>query len=259
MSERVAALGAWALSTTPPTTSQFGTVSWGGGTSFTAGPNAWYALTGPLSGADNCAIENIWITDNGVEASGYLGDTDTENENLTDHWLGNVTDNYCLDGASDPVITDNNYEDNATIPYEVPFDIVVPASIVADADMVGDKASHRLVAYVNPDNVYMTLDWWGSLVNPSASDSQGDVDENTQDTGYEYAFDNDRPWNSGENNNGYEGSVGDGYNGDPTDLANDTGKVDYARVNFVFTRGDHGFTLPAGGSINISVTLYVWA
>jgi len=173
--------------------------------------------------------------------------------------LGNVPDNYLLDGSSDPLIDDNN--DNATIPYEVPFDIVVAASIVADADMVGDKASARLVAYTNPENVYVYLDWSGNVTNPSTPTSGT---ENTQSTGYEYAFDNNCNWESGAANNGYDSNVGSGYN--PTgsspnpNLLKGVTNVDYARVNFVFTRGGNGFTLSAGGTLNLnSVTLYVWA
>lgn len=257
----VAGMAAWLFSAPAPA---FGTIAWAGGTSgvFAAAGGKWVALTGPLSTADNSAIENIYIVDNGTRVK--LADASTENENLADHWLipgFNQGDNYLLNGASDPIITDNNYADNATIPYEVPFEIVVAAVVIADADYVGDKGDARLVAYVNPENVYMTLDWWGSLVDPSETSSQGTIDENTQVTGYEYPFDNNCPWESGAANDGSRGGVGTGWQAGPypdilSTLGND---VDYARLNFVFTRNNNGFTLPAGGSIDISVTLWVWA
>ena len=251
----VAALGAWALST--PSTPATATVR-----ALFSGPSVqqegrWLAIAGPTSGADNCAIENIYIVDNGSSASDKLGDSDTANENLADHFLGFVAENYLLNGASDPIIDNNN--DNATIPYEVPFEIVVAAVIVADADYVGDKAQVRLAAYVNPENVYVRLSWSGNLVNPPGT---GD-NENTQITGFEYAFDNDCPWTSGASNSGYDGRIGTGYKdlpGGPINLWNMRDNVDYARVNFVFTRGGNGFTLPAGGTLNLNqVVLWVWA
>ncbi len=234
----------------------------------------WVALTGPAAGADNCAIENIYIVDNwsDIEANAKgdkLGDDLTMGTSDPDDG-----ENDLLDGASDPIITSDG--DTATIPYEVPFKIVAAAVLWADSDLRENKGptGARHVAYVNKDNAYMFLEITSSsgLVNLAITDDDGDgdPDENTQVTGHEYVFENDVPWTQsgnygGQNDSGlapygWAAAPGGLDNVKNTDLPN---YVDYARVNFVFTDtessgGTGEFQLAAGGSMNIAVTLYVW-
>jgi hypothetical protein len=219
-----AGLAAWALSQPPvspgPVAPAQGTIT--GVASGT--PWSFFAAAIP----ENSGIENVYICDNdvgGTPVEDLLSDTSTENENLADHWLGNVPDNYLLNGSSDPIIDEN--QDNATIPYERDFCIVVAVKVAADETYVGNKAAAKYVAYVNPENMYVYVAWSGSLTGS----------ENTQLTGYEYAFDNDVPWQSGASN-----SIG------------------FARVNCVITNSDDGFRLPAGGNLSLDpIRLWGWA
>ena len=218
----------------------------------------WVAITGPAEGADNCAIENIYIVDNIAPNQTNFG------VNIGEKYrTSSGTDNICLDGASDPIIDNNN--DTATIPYEVPFKIVVAAVLWADADMTGNKGPDgaRHVAYVNKENAYVYASFTGDGFDYSS--------ENTLLTGHAYAFENDNPWTAtgnygGQNDSGlapygWAAAPGGLDNVKNTDLPN---YVDYARVNYVLcdcnnaAGGDGEYQLPAGGSMNIDVTLYVW-
>mgnify|MGYP000509964940 CR=1 FL=1 len=232
----------------------------------------WVAITGPAEGADNCAIENIYIVDN-LAPNSFTMNIGERYRTYAD----GTPENVCLDGADDPVIDNNN--DTATIPYERPFKIVVAAVLWADADMVGDKgpSGARHIAYVNPDNAYVIINFTGGTgwdVVTDGPDSDSYPDENTQDTGHEYAFENDDPWLSGANNGGQnDRGLGIGWAAIPGGVDNISGAtykgypltdyIDYARVNFVFcdtetAGGDGEFQLPAGGQMNIEATLYVW-
>jgi hypothetical protein len=250
----IAGLGAWALSM--PAAPAWATVK----LTSTSGPTVgrWF-ISGPEQ--DNTSIENVYICDN--DALANLSDVSKENENLIEHWTGLVTENYLLDGASDPLITGD--DDTATIPYEVPFQVVVAFTAIADADYVGDKAGEHLVAYISQDNVYVYENWSGELVDPDQTSGLDNTHpaSTDEDAGQVYPFDNDSDvttWATGQaGQDGSEGgtvSLPDPLN--PTILPGYDGQIDWIRCNAVFTRDGNGFTLPAGGSINIDIKLYGW-
>lgn len=105
-----------------------------------------------------------------------------------------------------------------TVPYEVPFDFVV--SLRADAENdVNKNSQYYPLAYARKENVKVQLQITGFA----------SYLENSTDL-MEYVFEN--------------------YNYGQT-----TG---YIRVNVVFDNNGNGWTMPAGGSLNYSVTYYLW-
>jgi|GEM_PF-832063 len=208
----VAGLAGWALSLQPAITGP-GMVSLISGTLVSSDGTVLLGFTGDVP--ENSGIENVLICDN-------LAPTEA---NFGVHISAEENPDKLLDGATDAIITSSG--DNATIPYEYPFTIVMVCKVKADASYTGNKQTAKLVAYVNKDNMYGYLSYSGALSGT----------ENTQDTGYEFAFDNNVPW-----------TQSDDYS---------TG---YARVNCVFNNGGSGFTLPAGGTLSLdTIALYIWS
>ncbi|MEM2878719.1 MAG: hypothetical protein QXG10_04160 [Candidatus Hadarchaeales archaeon] len=208
----VAGLAGWALST-PSTVSGQGTVSLISGQLLTADGQFLLGFTAGVP--ENSGIENVLICDNLAPNSTNFGR----------HISGENNDNWLLDGASDAIITANS--DTATIPYEYPFTIVMACKVKADAGYTGNKQDAKLVAYVNMDNMYGYLSFSGAHSGT----------ENTQNTGYEFVFDNNVPWTQ-------NGAYASGY----------------ARVNCVFNNGGAGFKLPAGGTLSLdTIALYIWS
>ncbi|MEM2875004.1 MAG: hypothetical protein QW567_03180 [Candidatus Hadarchaeales archaeon] len=208
----VAGIAGWALSLPPAVTGQ-GTVSLISGQLLTADGQFLIGFTGGVP--ENSGIENVLICDNDVPNSTNFGVHISMENNST----------KLLNGATDAVITGTG--DSATIPYEYPFTIVMACRVEADASYTGNKQTAKLVAYVNQDNMYGYLSYSGALSGT----------ENTQNTGYEYAFDNNVPWTT-------NGAYATGY----------------ARVNCVFNYNGQGFVLPAGGTLNLdNIALYIWS
>jgi len=208
----VAGLAGWALTLPPAVTGQ-GTISLISGNLVASDGTVLLGFTGGIP--ENSGIENVLICDNLVPNETNFGVHISEQDNP----------DKLKDGATDAVITQSG--DNATVPYESPFTIVMACRVEADASYTGNKQTAKLVAYVNKENMYGYISYSGSL---SGS-------ENTQSTNYEFAFDNNQPWTQ-------NGSYSTGY----------------ARVNCVFNRNGNGFVLPAGGTLSLdTIALYIWS
>jgi hypothetical protein len=251
----VAGMGAWALSTPPAQFAIIKAVPSEGGVSgnwFTPG---WFTAA-VVTAAENSGIENVYIVDNYWTPDNFVN-YDLGLQGGED--MDNDPNNYLLAGSSDAVITGD--DDNATIPYESPFKIVVAVRIEADADEWAPKRQRRLVAYVNEDNMYVFLDW-----SPSTDIGETYNVENSELTGdgpdaYERYFGGNVSWT--KNSAAYDGF--DGTTAEPNH---------WARINVVFTNANKnvyatppetgtenlGFRLAAGTSITLdNIDLWIWA